>query len=273
MYPGINNSVPTALATALAANEEVITLVNGEHLPKGPNLATLGEDDGAELIYYSAKSGNSLLGVLRGYHGTTALAWPPGTSVYRAYSAADQDAFIGNISALDAEMERLKGGAFADIGTSADDVARGDHTHSQYLTAESDPTVPAWAKTAAKPLYTASEVGAVALHSGKGDPEALSAAMVTVEASRTLLTTDAGKALYVNKTDLVTITLPTDAVYLPVGTEIEVAQEGVGPVVFAPCEGVTLHSPGEARQIAEQYGVAVLRKVGANDWRLAGALA
>lgn len=36
-----------------------------------------------------------------------------------------------------------------------------DHTHSQYITEETDPTVPSWAKQAAKPTYTASEVGAV----------------------------------------------------------------------------------------------------------------
>lgn len=30
-----------------------------------------------------------------------------------------------------------------------------------YLTAETDPTVPAWAKAANKPTYTASEVGAL----------------------------------------------------------------------------------------------------------------
>lgn len=32
------------------------------------------------------------------------------------------------------------------------------HTHSQYLTAESDPTVPAWAKAASKPAYAWSEI-------------------------------------------------------------------------------------------------------------------
>ena len=36
-----------------------------------------------------------------------------------------------------------------------------DHTHSQYITEETDPTVPSWAKKAEKPTYTASEVGAV----------------------------------------------------------------------------------------------------------------
>lgn len=34
------------------------------------------------------------------------------------------------------------------------------HTHNQYITKESDPTVPSWAKQPNKPTYTASEVGA-----------------------------------------------------------------------------------------------------------------
>ena len=36
-----------------------------------------------------------------------------------------------------------------------------EHTHPQYLTEELDPTVPAWAKEANKPEYTAAEVGAL----------------------------------------------------------------------------------------------------------------
>ena len=35
------------------------------------------------------------------------------------------------------------------------------HTHNQYLTKETDPTVPSWAKASTKPKYTASEVGAL----------------------------------------------------------------------------------------------------------------
>lgn len=45
-----------------------------------------------------------------------------------------------------------------------ENVLTGDitsHTHSKYLTKESDPTVPSWAKQATKPIYTASEVGAL----------------------------------------------------------------------------------------------------------------
>ena len=50
--------------------------------------------------------------------------------------------------------------AWKGVGTGADDVAAGNHTHSNYLTSETDPSVPSWAKEATKPSYSASEVGA-----------------------------------------------------------------------------------------------------------------
>ncbi len=37
-------------------------------------------------------------------------------------------------------------------------AAESNHTHSQYLTAETDPTVPSWAKAATKPTYSYSEI-------------------------------------------------------------------------------------------------------------------
>ena len=63
------------------------------------------------------------------------------------------------------------------IGTGSGNIAmaREDHNHDgvyqpagSYLTAESDPTVPAWAKAAAKPTYTAAEVGADTAGSAAG---------------------------------------------------------------------------------------------------------
>ena len=52
--------------------------------------------------------------------------------------------------------------------------AAGDHNHDgTYLTAETDPTVPAWAKAASKPVYTATEVGADPAGSAAGVQENL----------------------------------------------------------------------------------------------------
>ena len=48
----------------------------------------------------------------------------------------------------------------SDIPDLSETYATADHTHSGYLTQETDPTVPSWAKASSKPSYTASEVGA-----------------------------------------------------------------------------------------------------------------
>lgn len=70
------------------------------------------------------------------------------------------------------------------IGTGSDNVAmaREDHNHAgvyqpvgEYLTAETDPTVPAWAKAASKPAYTAAEVGADPAGSAAGVQSGLDA--------------------------------------------------------------------------------------------------
>lgn len=65
-------------------------------------------------------------------------------------------------------------------GQAADAKATGDAIHSlskEMLTEESDPTVPAWAKEAQKPSYTASEVGA--------DPSGTASAQVAAHNSGT----------------------------------------------------------------------------------------
>lgn len=49
-----------------------------------------------------------------------------------------------------------------DIPTKTSDLTN----DSGFITSETDPTVPAWAKAATKPSYTASEVGAVASNQG-----------------------------------------------------------------------------------------------------------
>jgi len=79
--------------------------------------------------------------------------------------------------------------------------------------------------------------------------------------------------LEVNASAAATITIPTDAaVAFPVGTEIEVSQEGAGEVTITPAGGVTLNSFENKRKIDGRYSVVVLKKRAANDWRLAGTL-
>lgn len=217
------------------------------------------------------------------------------------------------------------------------------------ITEELDPTVPAWAKTANKPTYTASEVNAVptartvngkalstnitlaatdvsavptartvngkalsaditlaaadvsavpttrtvngkalsanvtlsasdmnavTLTGDKADPSQISAPIVSATANKTLALTDAGCYIEMNATSALTVTIPADAtVNFPVGTEIEIIQEGTGEVTIAAASGVTLQSPGGLKKISERYVVVSLKKRAANDWRLTGALA
>lgn len=61
----------------------------------------------------------------------------------------------GNVNVKTA-YEYAKEGGYT--GTEAEFAAK---LAAEYLTSESDPTVPSWAKQSAKPTYTASEVGAL----------------------------------------------------------------------------------------------------------------
>lgn len=84
-----------------------------------------------------------------------------------AFSAANEKSNIASGDTLGTILGKLAkwfssfgSAAWKGVGTGADDVAAGNHTHADYLTAETDPNVPAWAKASTKPTYTATEVGA-----------------------------------------------------------------------------------------------------------------
>jgi hypothetical protein len=90
----------------------------------------------------------------------------------------------------------------------------------------------------------------------------------------TLALDDAGQAIDVTKGSAVSVTVPPNAsVPFPVGTVIEVSQLGAGTVSIAPGDGVTINSLGDSLDLAGQYAVATLRKLAADTWLLAGALA
>lgn len=289
MYPAAANSVPTLLSGLLSQSATTIHVVGTDDLPDGPNLATIGAEDNAEVIQYTAKTTNSLTGVTRGFSGTQAQIWPEGTQVYRAYTSHDHDAFLQNIDHLEASkagttgdastmtvaatpaatraqlvtgdtLQTLTGklmrwyasfgdGAWADFGTTDTTIARGDHTHSAYATLDSD---------------------------GKVDAAQLSTKSLTVTASRALALADAGRCVDVSSLSALTVTIPTDATAaFPVDTEIEIAREGSGTVTIAAASGVTIRAAIGTKasyQIANQYAMAVLKKKGADDWRIAGDL-
>lgn len=101
-----------------------------------------------------------------------------------------------------------------------------------------------------------------------------SSSIITKTAAFTLALENAGKMIKVDSASAVTVTIPANAsVSFPVETEIEIAQIGEGVVTFAGASGVTVRSLDSALSLSGQYAVACLKKIGTNEWLLAGALA
>lgn len=100
MYAGINNSPQTVTTAEITASAQAIPVSSTAVFPAGPNLATLGTGDDAEVVQYAAISGNELTGCIRGFGGTTAKIWPTDTVVYRAFTLEDYRRLCANIDAL-----------------------------------------------------------------------------------------------------------------------------------------------------------------------------
>lgn len=100
MYPAKAGSPKTVLAIQISASATQITVADGSVLPSAPNLCVLGSDSSAEIVSYSAKSGNVLSGVVRGLGGTVASVWDVDTIVARNFTSFDHDRFKENIEAL-----------------------------------------------------------------------------------------------------------------------------------------------------------------------------
>ena len=183
----------------------------------------------------------------------------------------------------------MKAAAFADIGMESGKVAPGDHTHSQYLTGETDPSVPDWAKAATKPGYTASEVGAdpsgtagsaVSEHNAASDAHSglfagkmpLKTSGVSISGNTTLGASHAEKMLLVNSSSAVTITVPSSTA-IPSGTLINITAIGTGAVTLAAASGVTLYTKESKKSIDGQYAAVTLYKSSDTVWYAWGALA
>lgn len=287
MYPSQSGSVPTQLTALISATATSITVADASILPAAPNLITLGREENAEVVLYAAISGGKLTGCVRGFGGTTAQIWPSSTEVYRAFTAYDHQTFLENLQTLDTTKlaadasaadltvphaastvltplisgEKLSAalgkiarwyinfgkGAWSNFGTTSGSIARGDHTHDDYATID---------------------LG------GKLAPAAASAKSVSLTTGRALALTDAGRCLDATASTALTITIPTDLqVALPTDTEIEITQEGIGAVTIQAASGVTLcglKGAKSAYTLTGRYGVAAIKKKGANDWRITG---
>lgn len=111
MYAGINNSPQTVTTAEITASAQAIPVSSTAVFPAGPNLATLGTGDDAEVVQYAAISGNELTGCVRGFGGTTAKIWPTDTVVYRAFTLEDYRRLCANIDALFSEKLATSGEA------------------------------------------------------------------------------------------------------------------------------------------------------------------
>lgn len=63
---------------------------------------------------------------------------------------------------------------------------------------------------------------------------------------------------------------PNSSVAFPIGTEVEIVQQGAGVVTVDPGSGVTLNSRGGVFDLAGQYAVAMVKKLATDTWILTG---
>jgi hypothetical protein len=90
-------------------------------------------------------------------------------------------------------------------------------------------------------------------------------------ASATLALVDDGTVVEMNVSTANTITVPTDSVAFPVGTQITILQTGTGQTTVTPASGVTIdRTPG--LKLRAQWSAATLIKRASNTWVLIGDL-
>ena len=104
MYKGIPFSPKTTITEDINAGSTVIKVADTSVFPDAPNLATIGTDEDAETILYSAKSGDSLSGCTRGVEGT-AKSWSSGAIIARNFTAVEYGYIVDNIKQLFDEQE------------------------------------------------------------------------------------------------------------------------------------------------------------------------
>jgi hypothetical protein len=79
-----------------------------------------------------------------------------------------------------------------------------------------------------------------------------------------------------NASGTLVITVPTDTVTFPIGSQVAFIRQGTnqvaGKVQIVPASGVTLNSANTNRFIKNVNGTAALIKTAANTWTLAGSL-
>lgn len=105
MYKGKNGSPKTTLSAAITATATSMKLADAAVLPAAPNICVIGHDINAEIVSYTAISGNTVSGLVRGLNGTTAAAWAAGSIVARNFTSLDYDTLVDNITALNNDKQ------------------------------------------------------------------------------------------------------------------------------------------------------------------------
>lgn len=97
--------------------------------------------------------------------------------------------------------------------------------------------------------------------------------IVTQADSATLALTDANTFQLCTKGTAMTLTIPLNATAaFPIGTEIDIFQQGAGQVDIAATGGVTIQSESGNLKISAQYAGASLKKLATDTWALVGSL-
>jgi hypothetical protein len=93
-------------------------------------------------------------------------------------------------------------------------------------------------------------------------------------ASYTLVLSDADKLVEMNVASANNLTVPLNSsVAFSTGTQILLAQYGVGQTTIVATSGVTIRSNGAKLKLNAQYSGATLVKIGENEWYLFGDIA
>jgi len=89
----------------------------------------------------------------------------------------------------------------------------------------------------------------------------------------TLVLTDSSKLVTLTNDGAITVTVPTNAsVAFPIGTQIDLVQNGDGAVTFVGDTGVIINSKGGNKVIADKFVGVSLIKTDTNTWLLVGDL-
>ena len=107
--------------------------------------------------------------------------------------------------------------------------------------------------------------------------DAVATAMIAINAQTgttyTTVLADDGKLVTCDNAASIALTIPPNSsVAYGIGTQINIAQLGAGPVTITDGAGVTLNSSGAKLKTKDQYSVATCVKTDTNTWFVVGDL-